>query len=362
VGPWRAVRSAADVVDRYVARMRHLRHERFLTVLVDAKNRVLRDDVVGDGGLSSVPVHPREAFGPALREGASGVVFVHNHPSGDPEPSPVDDDLTRRLLAVGELLGIRVLDHIAIGDGRFVSYRDRGIVPPRDRPAPPTDDGAHGSRRAPRADPRASGETRQPVKPAQQAELTEVIRLVTAGTARRRARSAAVGERAAEGRCSRSGVNASSRARTSTPVARKSSTSAAGVAPWTPRRRAARHRRLPRRRRQRGPEPPCELAARGRDVGQDPVGRVPDVRRRPRAPHRVGEALDRNGEHPLVEREPVREIGVRAGHAWASGGARILRRAPGLAYPRTRPRPRPGRNRTGGAITTVAAETTVGAE
>jgi DNA repair protein RadC len=124
------VRSAADVVDRYVARMRHLRHERFLTVLVDAKNRVLRDDVVGDGGLSSVPVHPREAFGPALREGASGVVFVHNHPSGDPEPSPVDDDLTRRLLAVGELLGIRVLDHIVIGDGRFVSYRDRGIVPP----------------------------------------------------------------------------------------------------------------------------------------------------------------------------------------------------------------------------------------
>lgn len=131
--PWARgtpVRSAADVVDRYVARMRHLRHERFLTVLVDAKNRVLRDDVVGDGGLSSVPVHPREAFGPALREGASGVVFVHNHPSGDPEPSPVDDDLTRRLLAVGELLGIRVLDHIVIGDGRFVSYRDRGIVPP----------------------------------------------------------------------------------------------------------------------------------------------------------------------------------------------------------------------------------------
>jgi DNA repair protein RadC len=131
--PWARgapVRSAADVVDRYVARMRHLRHERFLTVLVDAKNRVLREDVVGDGGLSSVGVHPREAFGPALREGASGVVFVHNHPSGDPEPSPVDDDLTRRLLAVGELLGIRVLDHIVIGDGRFVSYRDRGLVPP----------------------------------------------------------------------------------------------------------------------------------------------------------------------------------------------------------------------------------------
>ena len=131
--PWprsAPVRSAADIVDRYVARLRHLRHERFLTVLVDAKNRVLRDELVGDGGLSSVSVHPREAFGAALREGASGVVFVHNHPSGDPEPSPVDDDLTRRLLAVGELLGIRVLDHIVVGDGRYVSYRDRGIVPP----------------------------------------------------------------------------------------------------------------------------------------------------------------------------------------------------------------------------------------
>lgn len=124
------LRTAADVADVCVERMRHLRHERFVTLLVDAKNRVLREDVVGEGGLSSVPVHPREAFGPAMREGASGVVFVHNHPSGDPEPSPIDDDLTRRLLAVGDLLGIRVLDHLVVGDGTWVSYRDRGIVPP----------------------------------------------------------------------------------------------------------------------------------------------------------------------------------------------------------------------------------------
>ena len=72
------------------------------------------------------PVHPREAFSPAIRESAAAVIFVHNHPSGDPEPSPDDWSLTARLVECGRLLGIRVLDHVVVGDHAFVSLRDRG--------------------------------------------------------------------------------------------------------------------------------------------------------------------------------------------------------------------------------------------
>jgi DNA repair protein RadC len=73
-------------------------------------------------------VHPREAFVPAVRESAAAVVFLHNHPSGDPEASPEDRSLTERLVSVGELVGIRVLDHIIIGDRRYVSFADQGWI------------------------------------------------------------------------------------------------------------------------------------------------------------------------------------------------------------------------------------------
>ena len=98
-------------------------------VLLDGKNRVLRDERVSEGSLTSSLVHPREVFAPAIRESASAMVFVHNHPSGDPEPSPEDLEITRRLCAVGELVGIPVLDHVVIGDGAFVSFLDRGLLP-----------------------------------------------------------------------------------------------------------------------------------------------------------------------------------------------------------------------------------------
>jgi DNA repair protein RadC len=71
-------------------------------------------------------VHPREAFVPAVRESAAAVIFVHNHPSGDPEASPEDRALTRRLVSAGEIIGIRVLDHVIIGDRRYVSFADQG--------------------------------------------------------------------------------------------------------------------------------------------------------------------------------------------------------------------------------------------
>ena len=97
-------------------------------MLLDAKNRVMRDEAISEGSLTSSLVHPREVFATAIRESAGGLVCVHNHPSGDPEPSPEDMDITRRLCAVGELVGIRVLDHVVIGDGRYVSFLDRGWI------------------------------------------------------------------------------------------------------------------------------------------------------------------------------------------------------------------------------------------
>jgi DNA repair protein RadC len=98
----------------------------FKVVLLDGKNAIMKDVTISEGSLTLSIVHPREAFLPAIRESAAAVIFVHNHPSGDPEASPEDRALTQRLVSVGELVGIRVLDHVIVGDGRYVSFADQG--------------------------------------------------------------------------------------------------------------------------------------------------------------------------------------------------------------------------------------------
>jgi DNA repair protein RadC len=120
------VSSSADVYRAYHPGLRDLRHELFTIVLLDAKHAVLRDVTVSEGSLTMSIVHPREVFAPAIRESAAAVLLLHNHPSGDPEPSAEDRELTARLEAVGGMLGIPVLDHVVIGDGRYVSFADRG--------------------------------------------------------------------------------------------------------------------------------------------------------------------------------------------------------------------------------------------
>jgi DNA repair protein RadC len=100
--------------------------ETFHVVLLDNKNRVLRTVEVSRGTLTASLVHPREVYRPAILEAAAAVVFVHNHPSGDPTPSKEDLEITRRLREVGELVGVRVLDHVVIGRGRYVSFVDDG--------------------------------------------------------------------------------------------------------------------------------------------------------------------------------------------------------------------------------------------
>lgn len=100
--------------------------ETFHAVLLDQRHRVLRTVEVSRGTLTSSLVHPREVFRPAILEAAAAVLFVHNHPSGDPTPSREDLDITRRLREVGDLVGVRVLDHVIIGRGRYVSFVDDG--------------------------------------------------------------------------------------------------------------------------------------------------------------------------------------------------------------------------------------------
>lgn len=124
------VTSSEDVFRHYRPLMRDLRREVFKVVLLDGKNAIIRDVTVSEGSLTLSIVHPREAFVPAVKESAAAVIFVHNHPSGDPEASPEDRALTRRLVSAGEIIGIRVLDHVIIGDRQYVSFADQGWLTP----------------------------------------------------------------------------------------------------------------------------------------------------------------------------------------------------------------------------------------
>ncbi len=119
-----AFRSAADVFARYRYLIADAPVEVFLTVLLDVKHRFLREARVSVGILDGSLIHPREVFAPAVGERAGAVILVHNHPSGDPSPSPEDREVTRRLRAAGGIVGIPVLDHVIIGNRAFYSFRE----------------------------------------------------------------------------------------------------------------------------------------------------------------------------------------------------------------------------------------------
>jgi DNA repair protein RadC len=109
--------------------MRHAAHaerETFHVVLLDVRGRLLRAMQVAEGSLSQCPVSPRDALRPAVREGAHGIVFCHNHPSGDPSPSQDDVDLTERLRVAAELVGILARDHVIVASGGYYSFVEAG--------------------------------------------------------------------------------------------------------------------------------------------------------------------------------------------------------------------------------------------
>jgi DNA repair protein RadC len=122
----RTFRAAADFYKHYRLRLRDLRKEVFVSVLLDQKNRFVADEVCSEGSLTSSIVHPREVFRRAVRESAAAVAFVHNHPSGDPTPSGQDREITARLAEVSKLVGIRMLDHVIIGDTKYFSFAEEG--------------------------------------------------------------------------------------------------------------------------------------------------------------------------------------------------------------------------------------------
>lgn len=117
------------VFERYGQQLMASPIERFMVVCVDAKNRPRAEREVARGGRTSCQVDPAEVFRLLVSESASGAIFIHNHPSGDPEPSRQDLELTRRLIAAGSLFEIRILDHLIVGSGTYTSLRDAGLWP-----------------------------------------------------------------------------------------------------------------------------------------------------------------------------------------------------------------------------------------
>jgi DNA repair protein RadC len=122
------IRSPGDVADRLILQMGRLEREELRVVLLNTKNVVLRVATVYQGNVSSSLVRVGELFREAVRVNASGIILVHNHPSGDPTPSPDDLHLTAEALAAGRLLDIDLLDHLVIGHDAYVSLRDRGVA------------------------------------------------------------------------------------------------------------------------------------------------------------------------------------------------------------------------------------------
>jgi DNA repair protein RadC len=122
------VRSPDDVVALVGRKLRVENREHFIVLLLNARHECVAVETVSVGSLNASIVHPREVFRPAVLAAAASVVCVHNHPSGDPEPSEEDISITHRLAQVGELLGIGLLDHVVIAARGAVSLRERGLL------------------------------------------------------------------------------------------------------------------------------------------------------------------------------------------------------------------------------------------
>lgn len=122
------IKSPVDVFQLVGEEMRYLDKEHFNIIVLNTKNHVLGIDNISVGSLNASLVHPRELFKKAILRSAAGIILVHNHPSGDPQPSEEDKLVTCRMAEAGEIIGIEVLDHIIIGDGRYISLRERGYM------------------------------------------------------------------------------------------------------------------------------------------------------------------------------------------------------------------------------------------
>ncbi len=122
------ISSADDIAKALMPSMRGLKKEIMKCVFLDSKCGIIGQETITMGGLNSNTAHPREIFAPAIAEAAAGIILVHNHPSGDPAPSREDIEMTKKIAEAGMILGIEVLDHIVIGNGKYASMKELGLV------------------------------------------------------------------------------------------------------------------------------------------------------------------------------------------------------------------------------------------
>jgi len=120
-----SIKSAKDVFNYASEKLKDLDKEHFVILHLDTKNKITKDETISIGILNASLIHPREVFKSAIKESANSIILVHNHPSGDPAPSDEDLSITEKLIKAGELLNIKVLDHVIIGDGVYWNYGGR---------------------------------------------------------------------------------------------------------------------------------------------------------------------------------------------------------------------------------------------
>lgn len=123
------IRDCTDVVDYVFDDYYGEKREILIALLLNVKGEVESKEIISIGELSATNVHPREVFSPAIRKGAAGIIITHNHPSGDPTPSEDDILSTRRLIEASRILGIKLLDHVIVGNGNYISLKVEGIIP-----------------------------------------------------------------------------------------------------------------------------------------------------------------------------------------------------------------------------------------
>ncbi len=124
----KAIRAPKDVKDIFINDMRFLEKEHFKVVFLNTKNEVIAFETISIGSLNASIVHPREVFNRAIKKSSASIILLHNHPSGNCEPSKEDINVTKRLMEAGKIIGIEVLDHIIIGDGDYFSLKENSLI------------------------------------------------------------------------------------------------------------------------------------------------------------------------------------------------------------------------------------------
>ncbi|NMB26871.1 MAG: DNA repair protein RadC [Tissierellia bacterium] len=122
------INSPSVIVELLMEEMRYLKKEHFKIAILDTKNQIISIENISIGNLNASIVHPREVFNIAIKRSANSIILIHNHPSGDPTPSTEDINITHRLIEAGNIIGIKVLDHIIIGDNKHISFKQRNII------------------------------------------------------------------------------------------------------------------------------------------------------------------------------------------------------------------------------------------